>query len=162
MALQVTLQSKPRMFLAGLSFFGDPFHSHAGWTEENEIGRLWQRLLGCLPENHPTVMYEVHVQNDETLLTGEFEVFVGYEIPTPDNVPYAMCIKVLPETDYAIFTLQGTQIHQDEPIVDQWLHANGYKIAYPFYLQQYDQRFKGMDQLEESLIDFLVPVRRDG
>ena len=33
-----------RIILVGFSFFGDPFALSAGWTEENEIGRLWQRF----------------------------------------------------------------------------------------------------------------------
>lgn len=32
----------PDIVLVGLSFFGDPFRTNAGWTEENEIGRLWR------------------------------------------------------------------------------------------------------------------------
>jgi len=159
---QVVIRRQPQLILAGLSFFGDPFHSHAGWTEANEIGRLWQRLLTSVQTARQlSVMYEVHVQNDETLVTGEFEVFVGYEVSALD-VSYQLCVKILPETEYAVFTFPGTQVHQDEPVVDNWLRANGYRTAYPFYLQQYDQRFKGMDNLDESVIDFLVPVRRDG
>ena len=37
-----------RMLLLGLDFFGDPFQSSSGWTEENEIGRLWQRFMAFL------------------------------------------------------------------------------------------------------------------
>jgi hypothetical protein len=50
--------------LAGMSFFGDPFTSHAGWTEENEIGRLWQR-------------FQAHVETQPGWLAGAVEGF-GY------------------------------------------------------------------------------------
>jgi len=34
-----------RIVLAGFSFFGDPFAETGYWTEENEIGRLWNRFF---------------------------------------------------------------------------------------------------------------------
>ena len=55
--------------LVGFSFFGDPFEFSVGWTEENEIGQLWRRLMaylvkhaGCIRhvKSH-TVMVEVHI-----------------------------------------------------------------------------------------------------
>ena len=75
------------MLLLGFSFFGDPFRSSAGWTEENEIGRLWQRFMAYLAEHRQRiknvkpeeVAYEVHIQHEETPRTGEYEVFVGVE-----------------------------------------------------------------------------------
>lgn len=80
------IESHQRLTIAGLSFFGDPFHTNAGWTEENEIGRLWQRLFGYLtlpdcPYPRPEVYYEVHLRSHATPMTGEFEVFVGFEVP---------------------------------------------------------------------------------
>jgi len=36
--MQPALVEKERMILAGLSFFGDPFATQGGWTEENESG----------------------------------------------------------------------------------------------------------------------------
>ena len=36
--MEVRVVEKDQMLLVGLSFFGDPFKSSAGWTEENEIG----------------------------------------------------------------------------------------------------------------------------
>ena len=159
---QVVIRRHPRLLLAGFSFFGDPFHSHAGWTEANEIGRLWQRLLAYwqAPERGvpPTVMYEVHIQNSETPRTGEFEVFVGYEVSSRDALPFELCLKHLPETTYAVFTLRGDQMQQDEPLVDNWLRANGYRAGLPFFIQRYDERYRGLDRLEESELDFLVPI----
>jgi hypothetical protein len=78
---------KPQMILLGFNFFGDPFKISGGWTEENEIGRLWQRFMAYLAKHRPrikhiktdAVMYEVHVEHEETALTGEHEVFVGNE-----------------------------------------------------------------------------------
>lgn len=40
--------------LAGISFYGDPFSQSGGWTEENEIGRLWSRFMS-LYETSPSI-----------------------------------------------------------------------------------------------------------
>ena len=47
------------MLLVGLSFFGDPFKSSAGWTEENEIGRLWVRFMAFLEDQGARIQYIV-------------------------------------------------------------------------------------------------------
>ena len=163
--MQPIIQHYPYRLLAGFSFFGNPFHSNAGWTEENEIGRLWKRLLAFwalpnCPYPLPTISYEVHLQNHETPRTGEFEVFVGFEVQAFNSVPVELCVKILPEADYAIFTLRGEQIRSDEPIIDRWLASAGYQMAFSFFIQRYDQRFKGLDRLDESELDFLIAVRR--
>lgn len=160
-----TIQHMRQLVLAGFSFFGDPFHSHAGWTETNEIGRVWSRLShylgwsGC-PYPPPPVSYEILLETRETPQTGEFEVFVGFEVQDVHAVPLELSIKVLPETDYAVFTLRGEAIRMSEPLVDTWLKTADYKRAFPFIMQRYDARFKGLDHLEDSEMDLLIPVTR--
>jgi predicted transcriptional regulator YdeE len=159
------IQKMPQKILAGFSFFGDPFHSHAGWTEANEIGRLWQRLMTflALPENQsikPTQSYEVLLQSHSTPQTGKFEVFVGYEVTDLKQIPVELCLKILPESLYAVFTISGQQMHADHTIVDNWMTANGYQQAFPFFAQRYDERFKGVDQLDDSVWDILTPIIR--
>ena len=34
---------KATILLAGFSFYGNPFDTKDPWTEENEIGKVWQR-----------------------------------------------------------------------------------------------------------------------
>jgi hypothetical protein len=51
---------KDQIILVGFSFFGDPFATSAGWTEENEIGRVWQRLMAYL---------EIHFRNTAKVTT---------------------------------------------------------------------------------------------
>ena len=148
----------PPLMLAGLSFFGDPFHSHAGWTETNEIGRLWQRLLNIEHQKYRDVMYEVHIQNVETEVTGEFEIFVGYEVNEIADISYELCLKSLPETTYAIFTLTGEQMQADISLVSDWLQQNPNWESKPFFVQRYDHRFKGLANLTESELDFLIPI----
>lgn len=119
--MEPNIVDRAKLILVGFSFFGDPFKSSAGWTEANEIGRLWKRLMAYMGEN-PTltqkaakesVAYEVHIVNDETTLRGEYEVFVGLEVTELNEVPFDLLVKILLPTKYAVFTLGGSDITSD-------------------------------------------------
>lgn len=152
--------------IAGFNFRGNPTHSHPGWTSENEIGLLWQHFVAYCrrPEVKRSelalapVNYEIHLDAGADG-ADEFEVFVGAEVADPSRVATALCVKVLPEADYAVFTLRGRQIlgGEDCPI-DEWLRTSGYRQALPLSVQRYDERFKGVDRIDESELDFLIPV----
>ena len=168
--MEPTLVEKRQMVLLGFSFFGDPFSISAGWTEENEIGRLWKRFMAYFAERRhrikhvksDEVLYEVHVQHEETALTGEFEVFVGLEVKELEDVPVEMSVKILPPATYAVFTLYGKQIASDWPrmIYAEWMPSSGYQSAYSYSFQRYDKRFKGVQHIDESTLDVYVPVKR--
>jgi len=49
--MEPTMIEKRQMILLGFSFFGDPFKISGGWTEENEIGRLWKRFMAYLSKH---------------------------------------------------------------------------------------------------------------
>jgi predicted transcriptional regulator YdeE len=160
------------MLLVGASFFGDPFELSGGWTEENEIGRTWQRFMAFL-EQHPgsirhvvaaDVAYELHVYHPETPQTGEFEVFVGLEVARLEDVPLEMSVKILPPATYAVFALEGEQIVSDWSmmIFAEWLPAAGYEGAHTHSIQRYDERFKGLDRVEESILEVYIPVKSGG
>ena len=160
---------KGQMLLLGFSFFGDPFRISGGWTEENEIGRLWNRFIAYLTAHRhciqhvktDAVMYEVHIQHKETPGTGEYEVFVGIEVEKLEGVPVEISVKILPPLAYAVFTLQGEQITSDwQKMIVDWMLRSGYESAYSYGLQRYDERFKGLDRIEESVLEVYVPVRR--
>jgi len=166
-----TLIEKSQTILVGFSFFGDPFTLSAGWTEENEIGRLWKRFMSYFSQN-PTaikhikatnVMYETHIYHEETPVTGEFEVFVGVEVEKLEDVPIETVVKLFPETTYAAFTLKGRQITSDwwKEIQDSWLPRLGYSGTYPYQFQCYDQRFKGLEPgaLEQSVLEVHIPLK---
>ena len=159
-----------QMILVGFSFFGDPFAASGGWTEENEIGRLWSRFVTYLTQHgerikhrpDPEASYEVHITHGETAAKGHFEVFVGVEVAQLEDVPVELSVKVLPPTQYAVFTLEGQQIVSDWPqaIFQEWMPASGYQPAYPYMIEFYDRRFKGLNDLEGSAMDVYVPVKR--
>lgn len=108
------------------------------------------------------VAYELHLEHPETPQTGEYEVFVGLEVGALEDVPLALCVKILPPATYAVFVLQGEEIVSDwgQKIYEEWMPGAGYESAGAYGLQRYDRRFKGLDRLAESLIEVYVPVRR--
>jgi len=163
------LIDKDQIILVGFSFFGDPFKFSGGWSEENEIGRLWKRFMAYLGEEGNQIrnvkpgggFYELHIDHPEMERTGEFEVFVGVEVDRLEDVPVRLSIKILPPTKYAVFTLAGQEIVADwSKEMADWLTRSGYQRAYAYGFQYYDERFKGMDQIDESVLDMYVPVRQ--
>lgn len=160
---------KPQIILAGFSFFGDPFSVSAEWTEENEIGRLWQRFMTFTTKSSEAqrcfanagIAYEVWIEHDDTAAKGHVEVFIGMEVEGPEDVPVELLLKVLPSAAYAVFCLKGQDITSDwNTAVQGWMAENDYENALPYGFQLYDQRFKGMDKIDESVIDAYVPVKR--
>jgi predicted transcriptional regulator YdeE len=165
--MEPILVEKGQILLLGVNFFGDPF-TMTGWTEDNEIHRLWKRLEAFLGQNlervnikNPGVGYEVWSSDEETAAKGLFDIFAGVEIENLNDVPVELLVKVLPRTQYAVFTFQGEEITSDWPrlIYQEWLPSSGYELAYQYNFQYYDKRFKGVDKIAESVIDVYVPVK---
>lgn len=154
--------------LAGLNFYGNPFRSSEVWTVENEIGNTWNRLFEFIQSDtctnarveHPSeVFFEIHILHPGSEKTGIYEIFVGFETDTR-WLPIQMVSKQLEEQRYAVFTIRGGAIATDwqNDSVVPWLRENGYLEQVPYTLQRYDKRFKGMNRLEESELDILVPL----
>ena len=163
--MEVKIVEKDQMLLVGLSFFGDPFKSSAGWTEENEIGRLWVRFMAFLEDQGARIQYivshevsyEVHIEHAET------QEKVGLEVTQLQDVPIEFLVKVLPPTAYAVFTLEGEEITSDwyQMIHRDWLPESGYRIAHDYAVERYDSRFKGLDRIAESILEVYIPVVRE-
>jgi predicted transcriptional regulator YdeE len=160
---------REQILLAGFGFYGDPFTSKAGWTEENEIGILWSRFMGLLfkPESpiahlkNNKEWFEVWIETEESAEKGFFEIFVGTQIDSCEKVPYIMQMKVLPKSQYAVVTACGKQIQSEEPYNEfqKWLKTSKFIKIEKYSIQVYDERFKGMDKIEESELDFYYPIK---
>ena len=50
-------------------------------------------------------------------------------------------------------------MEEEEARQFSFLKENGLEMAYNFFIQRFDQRFKGLHRLSESVWDVLVPVR---
>lgn len=165
----VTITSEIEFTVVGMSFYGDPFNRAASWDEDNEIGHLWKRFSrflhrqpgGIKNQVKTGVALEIHFLTDETETKGNFEIFVGMPVSNAEDVPFDCQVKFLPATRYAVFTLRGNEIVSDweHTILREWLAASEYEISLPCSIQYYDERFKGMDKVAESVIDVYVPVK---
>lgn len=154
------------MLLGGVSFYGDPFSRKGGWDAENEIGKTCDRFLTYIAANperpysrNQETVYEVHVYGEETASKGYFEVFVGEEV-TGSQLPVELNAKQFPESDYIKITLSGQEITGDwwQTLDTDILPAFNARRQLPYIIQAYDSRFKGMDQLDGSVMDAYIPV----
>lgn len=167
--MEPQIVEKGQILLVGLSFYGDPFRLSDGWTEENEIGRLWNRFMAVASAcgdrikhvKDQETAHEVHVYNEETVQKGIFEVFAGMEVEKLEDVPIELVAKILPPATYAVFTLKGQQITSDwYQDAEKWMRQAGYRATHEYMFQLYDRRFKGLDNLDESILDVYMPVER--
>ena len=153
--------------LSGMVYFGNPIHTHEGWTAGNEVGKLWDRFMTLCIENeeilnevtiNPGVAYEAHIAYAGEP-NQEYHIFVGIETEEPIRYPIELFYKVLPSTRYAVFTAKGPDMaDQLETIYTEWLPNSEYEESYPMLIQRYDQkRFKSLED-PESEIDFMVPI----
>ncbi|MBN1428005.1 MAG: GyrI-like domain-containing protein [Anaerolineae bacterium] len=157
-----------QLTLAGFSFYGNPFQVSGFWTEENEIGRMWKRFGAYCAANQKLlsaiavqgIAHELHIYHPDTPTTGEFEVFVGFEATRIDGVPLELSIKLLPPARYAVFTLHGRQIASDwSKMIQEWAAKTGHQLANTHSIQRYDDRFKGLDRVDESTLDAYIPLK---
>jgi AraC family transcriptional regulator len=167
----IRIVKRRKYTLLGCVFYGDPFHSKAGWSTENEIGLLWQRFMGLYEKNKTKITrkavnrhlgYEVHIQPGDYRATRKFYVFVGVEVETLVGMPFEMWGKTLPSSSYAVFTFRGKEIFRGGKYIwETWLPGSEeYEEAYPYFMEVYDKRrFNGLGK-EESEIDYYVPIRR--
>jgi predicted transcriptional regulator YdeE len=165
--MKPTVVEKDELFLAGYSFYGDPFSASGAWTEENEIGRLWKRFMTFFserqaevpPSSVPNVGYEVHIWNKAVMETGEYEVFVGMAVEEIAGIPIDFSVKIIPKSRFAVFTLSGDLIEKDlSAEMREWLAADGLVQTGNFIYNLYDERYKGMDNLKVSEIEVYVPI----
>lgn len=166
--MEPRIVEQQQLTLAGFSFYGDPFQVSGFWTEENEIGRVYKRFEAYCAA-HPElldalavkgIVYELHIYHPDTPTTGEFEVFVGFEAARIDGIPLELSIKLLPPSRYAVFTLQGQQIASDwSKMLQDWADRTGHRLANTHSIQRYDDRFKGLDRLDESTLDAYIPLK---
>jgi predicted transcriptional regulator YdeE len=166
--METELVSLNSLLLGGLCFYGDPISTKGGWDSENEIGKTWSRFSQFLTQNqerpystHGRYMYEVHIYGIETRSKGYFEVFVGEEVNNAQS-PITLSSKFIPAADYLKITLIGNEITGD------WWHKLDTEIMLPsgsqrnsaYLIQAYDERFKGMDRIEDSILVVYIPIEK--
>lgn len=167
--MQVRIETRGGITLVGMSFYGNPFSRASAWDEDNEIGSLWKRFLALRQENPASIRnladdgsvgYELHILAPESEKTGRYEVFVGVEVLDLEAVPLLCCAKFLPPADYAILTVSGEEIRGDgmAGLYSEFLPGIGRRADDSFSFERYDRRFKGMDRLAESEMEYFIPL----
>jgi len=166
--MEPRIVERGEIILAGMVFYGDPVGSAGGWSQENEIGKLWTRFNTFWDAKQelirnvvaPNVGYEVHIEPEEYAETRNFYVMVGVQVDKVQPLPLELSFKVLPATTYAVFTLRGSEITSNWPdrIYQEWLPNSAYEEAHKFTVEYYGPGFKGMDD-PESELEIHVPVK---
>lgn len=74
--------------------------------------------------------------------------------------------KILPESEYAVFTYKGSLAGKEQALLNTishavhiWLRRWSYFVAFGYYFILFDERFKGMDS-QDSEIDIYLPIRK--
>ena len=156
------------ILLGGFSFYGDPISTKGGWDTENEIGKTFSRFTRHWLENPQRAysvginrVYEVHIYGPETPTNGIFEVFIGEEVTT-SQLPINLSSKFIEAADYLKVTLCGEEIVSDWfcDITKEVLAPLGVRVRNNYLLQVYDERFKSMEQVKESIMEAYLPVER--
>lgn len=82
------------------------------------------------------------------------------EINNIENVPNNMFIKVLPESEYAVFTVKGLKNISKtfDYAFYTWLPNSGYKMSESYDFEYYDERFDPNN--DNSEIDLYIPIKK--
>ena len=167
--MEIRIERRDRICLVGMEFYGNPFSTASAWDADNEIGGLWSRFYNFLSASPSAILdrvdagqtgYELHILSPETSKTGRYEVFVGVETLSVSRIPVVCCAKILPPTKYAVVTAAGAEIESDwmADLYSKRIPELGYKADETYSFEFYDSRFKGMDRLDESEVDFYIPL----
>jgi len=162
------LISKDRMVIGGINYYGDPIENHEGWNVENEIGKLWNRFMYLYFQKKDAIsaiinenaFYEIHIQTDKDCENNnEYGIMVGVELKDIVDMPEEMVLKVFGERKYLAFTLEGIEIVENWKLMSEWIDKSEYVIDGDYVIQKYDERFKGMDKIEQSVMEAWFPVK---
>lgn len=167
---------KEKMYLVGLQYYGTI--KPGGISIEGEIEKLWSRFAEFCQNKwrtvedkvvDPDLSYEIQIWDEEELKKeGKLSIFVGVEFEDLDEIPLELSGKVLPSGKYISFKLKGEEIKTwEEDILQDWFPRDDYWIrsfgGYLFHAQCFhEDKFKGVENLEESELRVLVPVEEVG
>ena len=167
--MDMKIAARGPILLVGMSFYGNPFTNASGWDEDNEIGSLWKRFMAFLSAEPDAIRdraepatswYELHINAAETPKTGRYEVFTGVEVLNLASAPIACQAKVLPAAEYLVLTARGGEIDGDwmGRLYTEIVPSLGRRAREEFIFELYDGRFKGMDKISDSELDFYIPL----
>ena len=166
---KINIFDSEERILIGCVYYGDPFHTEKGWSQENEIGKTWGRFNRLFEKNkealskyqiNSTTAYEIHIEPEEYSETKKFYVFVGIEVNKIEYVPIEMFVKRIPATKYACFTFKGENMFKGGSYIwDEWYPQSNYEEELPIIIQAYDStRFSGLGEKDTEL-DYYISIK---
>jgi predicted transcriptional regulator YdeE len=167
--MEAKIVERGPILLVGMGFYGDPFARASAWDADNEIGSLWKRFMAFISASPGAIgdradsgeyWYELHVTEPETARTGSYEVFAGVEVTALRAVPVACSAKILSAAEYAAVTVHGNEMGGDwmARLYSEIVPSLGRRASEAYSFELYGPRFKGMDRLAESELDFYIPL----
>ncbi len=162
------VEKKDKMVIGGINYYGNPFENHEGWNVENEIGKLWNRFMYLFYQKREKIssiadekaFYEIHIRTDkECDGNQEYGIMVGVELKEISELPEEMVLKVFGEREYLVFSLNGREIVENWKTMNDWIENSEYIIDGNYMIQMYDSRFKGMDRIDESVMEAWFPIK---
>ena len=166
--MKPAITDKRKIILVGVDFYGNPYQEAGGWSQQNAIGQLWNRFNNFYAKKKDSIKHLVSESGYEVWIDFEGEenskndyIFVGMGVKMLDELPLELVARILPETNYAVFTLKGAEIKSNWPpkILSEWLPETGLEQSFTFIMEYYDtKRFKGVDD-PSSELDIYVPVK---
>ncbi len=170
--MEYELVKKDKLKMVGLNYHGSITENSVAFEERVED--LWRRLSEFFIARwdsiesaviNPDLSYEIQVWNEEELEeSGLMNVFIGVEFKDLEDIPVQLVGKVLPGGKYLSFTLEGEEIQGwEEYLLQEWFPKSDYWLRtfddQLFHVQCFhEDKFKGIDNLEESELKVLVPV----
>lgn len=170
--MEYEIIEKESMNLVGMNYHGSITEDDVAFEEKVED--LWRRLSDFCMNRwesieksvlNPELSYEVQVWNEEELEeSGRMNVFVGVEFKDLESIPVQLVGKALPGGKYLSFILEGEEIQGwEEYLLQEWFPESDYWLRpfddQLFHIQCFhEDRFKGIENIEESELKVLVPV----
>jgi len=153
--------------ILGCVYYGNPFHTHKGWDPQNEIGNTWRRFEDISKKYRLFLEkiktgehygFEVHIEPGDYKNVKKFHIFVGIEVKNLEFFPLEMFYKQFPKTKYLFFTsrYKGQGV---ESIFRNWLPKSNYEQSYPYIMQAYSLKRWNNDDIENSLMDWYIPIK---
>ena len=154
--------------ILGCVYYGNPFHTYKGWDTRNEIGNTWKRFeaLGKKYWNFLEKIktgdaygYEVHIEPVDYDLKKKFHIFVGIEVKSLEFFPLELFYKEFPKTEYLFFTTHYKG-EETKYYFSKWLPESDYEQSYPYIMQSYSPKRWNINDIEGSLMDWYIPIKR--
>jgi AraC family transcriptional regulator len=148
--------------LIGIMYYGD----NKNW----EIPKIWEEfipLMKKVPNRLPVQeAYGLCFYTESFSKTGLFYYMAGLPVSSLEEIPMELVGKILPASEYAVFTHKEPVAGKTGNIKDTYAHVYGtwlpkspYVNPYGYDFEYYDERFKGNTN-PDSEIDIYIPIRK--